>query len=258
MKKHWILTLGLSWFLAFALGNGVLAQDAQLPSAVDPANIIVNTTDDELNSDDDCSLREAITIANTNVTVGADTIMFSVTGTITLGSALPNITDYLTIVGPGAANLTISGNKTVRVLAVNPGITLNLQGVTVANGKGGGIINSGGALMITESAISNNKGTDGAGILNGNGGTVKLVNSAVSNNIADGYGGGIYNNGALTITNSTISDNSAQSYIAGWGGRHFQSRHAYRDANHNFRQHFGRLWQHGWRHSQPGHGHNYE
>ena len=55
-------------------------------------NIVVNTLTDELNSDGDCSLREAIKAANTNLPVdaciptgGSDTITFSVNGTITMG-----------------------------------------------------------------------------------------------------------------------------------------------------------------------------
>ncbi len=53
------------------------------PKAYAAALIIVNTTADELNSDGDCSLREAIQAANTNARVdactagsGDDTIVF--------------------------------------------------------------------------------------------------------------------------------------------------------------------------------------
>src|SRR5689334_2545085 len=63
------------------------------------------------------SLREAIETAN--MTDGADTITFNVTGTIDLGSTLPTISDDLTIDGPGASELAISGEDTVRVLKVS-------------------------------------------------------------------------------------------------------------------------------------------
>jgi CSLREA domain-containing protein len=168
-----------------------------------PTLITVNTIDDELNSDGDCSLREAITAANTNAAVdacaagvpGADTIGFDVTGTITLGSSLPAINDSLTIAGPGVANLTISGNNAVRALTVNAGIKLSVQDLTIANGN----------------AI------DGGGIYN-NFGVVELVNSTLSGNKADYYGGGIYSNGTLTIRSSTLSGNSASPYFGGLGG----------------------------------------
>jgi len=78
-----------------------------------------------------CILREAITAANTNTasglvpgecaagdTSGSDTINFSVTGTITLATALPAISSPMTISGPGLSQLTISGNNSVTVLDV--------------------------------------------------------------------------------------------------------------------------------------------
>ena len=47
---------------------------------------------------------------------------------------LASITDDLTISGPGAANLTISGKNAVHVLFVNAGVTLTVQDLTVASG----------------------------------------------------------------------------------------------------------------------------
>ena len=70
-------------------------------SAAPGATIIVDTLEDNTNDDGYCSLREAITAANTNTIVDAcpagelaaiDTISFSVSGTITLvSSSLPDI-----------------------------------------------------------------------------------------------------------------------------------------------------------------------
>lgn len=109
------------------------------------ASLTVNTLlDNTTNSDGLCTLREAITAANNDANYndcvatgyGNDTITFSVSGTITLGSQLPTITDAagLTIVGP-AGGITISGNDAVRVFQVNTGATLNLQDLTIANGR---------------------------------------------------------------------------------------------------------------------------
>jgi CSLREA domain-containing protein len=79
-----------------------------------PANATtytVNTLNDS-SGNDDCSLRDAINAANGTPTSGStctkagsgrDTIRFSVTGTILLGSTLPEITEaagILTINGP--------------------------------------------------------------------------------------------------------------------------------------------------------------
>lgn len=100
------------------------------------ADIEVNSTDDTAAAGDgDCTLREAINNAESNSDTtggdcdpgsGPDTITFSVSGTITLGSTLPSITssDGLTIDGGDA--ITISGDNTVRVLLVNAGAVLAL------------------------------------------------------------------------------------------------------------------------------------
>jgi hypothetical protein len=69
------------------------------------------------------TLRQAIIDAN--ATAGADTIDFQagVTGTITLGSALPQITERVKINGPGAGVLTVSGASAFQVLNIAGGVT---------------------------------------------------------------------------------------------------------------------------------------
>ena len=79
----------------------------------------VNTTADSNDGScgSTCSLRDAITAANAD---SGDTIQFdpSVTGgTITLGSTL-SIATNMTITGPGANFLTISGGNAVGVFSV--------------------------------------------------------------------------------------------------------------------------------------------
>src|SRR6266496_3339643 len=93
-----------------------------------------------------------------------DVITFSVTGTITLISGQLTVADDLTIDGPGAANLKISGNNASRALEVTPGVTLNLNDVTMANGSvvgadGGGIHNA-GTLTVTTSTFFQNSAAD--------------------------------------------------------------------------------------------------
>jgi CSLREA domain-containing protein len=179
--------------------------------------IVVNTDSDVINtSNGDCTLREAITAANTNAGVddcpagvsGLDTIGFSVSTTITLGSSLPAVSEDLTIFAP-PSGLTVNGNS-LQVLTVNAGITLNLFNLTVANGNsssGGGVYNS-GAVNITNGTFSGNHATSGGGIYST--GAVNITNSTFSGNTA-GEGGGIYiyYTGALTLTNSMFSTNSA-------------------------------------------------
>jgi trimeric autotransporter adhesin len=87
------------------------------------------------------SLRDALTTVNAGA--GGDTIVFSgVTGTITLSSSL-GIGKSVTINGPGANLLTISGNDTVRVFNDTAvGTTVTISGLTIAHGlstQGAGI-----------------------------------------------------------------------------------------------------------------------
>jgi len=74
------------------------------------AGLIVNSLDDTIADDGACTLREAITNADNDDQSGstdcapgsgADTITFSVSGTISLGSTLPEITSEMTIDGRG-------------------------------------------------------------------------------------------------------------------------------------------------------------
>lgn len=214
-----------------ALGLGVLALTLAVGSrAAYAATITVNTTADELNADGDCSLREAIEAANTNAAVDGcpsgdpaptvDVITFGVTGTITLASTLPPISESLTIDGPGLGSLTVSGANSVRVLEVNLGAALALIGVTVANGyvngnSGAGIFNhTGASLTVSGSVFSGNYAGFGLGgaIINDTGASLSVSDSTFSNNSAAfGLGGAIFNNGggSVSVTNSTFSDNSA-------------------------------------------------
>ena len=75
---------------------------------------------------------------------GGSTIDFAsnVTGTITLSNGPLAINTNLTIDGPGAMHLAISGNKASQVFSINSGVTSVISGLTVQNGyasSGGGI-----------------------------------------------------------------------------------------------------------------------
>jgi len=161
------------------------------------------------------SLRQAITLAN--VRPGSDSItfdptVFSTAQTITLAGgvlALSDTSGTTTIFGPSASLLTIDGKGASGVFSVNPGVTAELDSLTIAHGNtgyGGGIYNS-GTLTVGNSILSTNSAYDGGGIYNK--GTLILDNSILSTNPASDSGGGILNNGALTVSNSSFSSNSA-------------------------------------------------
>lgn len=204
------------------------------------STIAVNSTSDVANGNDGlCTLREAITAANSNTASGAtagecaagatdsDTISLTgVTGTITLTSALPVITSEMTIRGPGVNLLTISGNNSFRVFKVTLGgpATVSFSGITISNGRanmdvGGGIYTDRGAnVNVTDSAISNNFAVLGGGIANSSTGTFTITNSTINNNSASTAAGCYNGSGILNVIGSTINNNVAQGSGSGVGG----------------------------------------
>jgi hypothetical protein len=165
------------------------------------------------------SLRDAIAAAN-----AGDTIEFSVSGTITLTSAGLTLNKNLTIKGPGAAQLAISGNSRFRVFLISSG-TVVIYGLTIEKGSAlgnGNAIANAGTLTLTHSTVSGSgsnqfSGNSGGGIANA--GILTLHHSTVSNNSVDHLGGGIYNtSGTVTVVNSTVSDNLSGGSEEGGGG----------------------------------------
>ncbi|MGD8782635.1 MAG: choice-of-anchor Q domain-containing protein [Ignavibacteria bacterium] len=170
------------------------------------ATITVTNTNDSGTG----SLRQAIT----NATSG-DVIEFSVTGTITLSSQL-TIGKNLTINGPGASALTISGNSSVRVIEVNSSYTLNINNLSIKNGThgsyGGGIENDQGTLTIDNCFFSGNEvtGTATGGAVDAYNGSLTITNSTFSGNTAGGRGGAVSAyGGTTTIENCTLDNNHA-------------------------------------------------
>lgn len=180
----------------------------------------------------DCTLREAITLANADT--GAETITFNPTVfaapgpyTINLTGVLPDLSTDMTISGPGANVLTVQRNTggNYRIFTIGAGIVnVTISGLTISNGnaagggsfdRGGGIfISSTGAVQVNNCTISGNTATaDGGGIVSaGSAGTLNISGTTISGNSAGTQAGGIsiVDLAPVTITNSTISGNSAK------------------------------------------------
>ena len=203
------------------------------------STIIVNSTSDVTSSSDGlCTLREAITAANSNTASGAtagecgagssdsDTISLTgVTGTITLTSVLPGIASEMTISGPGVSQLTVSGNNSFRVFKISLSSgTVNFSGLTISNGRanmdvGGGIYNERAAnVNVTASTISHSFAVLGGGIGNSSTGTFTITNSTVNNNTASTAAGCYNGSGILNVIGSTFNNNIAQGSGQGIGG----------------------------------------
>ncbi len=201
---------------------------------------VTNTNDTGMGS-----LRDAITNANAAPTA-VNTINFTVSGTITLGSLLPEIVNTspgsLTIDGSGRA-ITVDGASMFEIFMVNSGATLNLRFLTLAHGlalsneqgdgDGGAVFNDGGTLTVTNCTFLDNRaigsdvegsgfGAPGQGGAISNFGQLTVTDSTFTGNQAiggagvspgvsggGGEGGAIYNDGAMTVMGSTFSANMA-------------------------------------------------
>jgi len=185
------------------------------------------------------SLSQAIIDANASA--GTDTIEFApgVTGMIDLITDLPDITDSLTIRGPGSAALTISGNTLYHAFTIATGGSggVTISGLTIDGSDTRYTGESGGAIAVTDTALTlddvtltNNRARPtsadafggGLGVNNEPGtGDVVITNSVMTNNVAEGTsgsgpddeptgGGGAWITADnITITNSTFSENQA-------------------------------------------------
>jgi hypothetical protein len=196
------------------------------------AKLTVSTTMDELLTDGQCSLREAITNINDGGSTFPDCVpegdygigdrIYVPAGTYTIASAAYNIATDVSIVGAGAATTVIDGAWLDRVFVIG-NYSVFLSDLTITRGQaawpggwsGGGAIYNNGTLTIANSAVTNSAvhgdRTCGGGIYNA--GTLVISNSTISGNWASGWwgcgAGGIYNAGMLTLANCTISGNVA-------------------------------------------------
>jgi len=161
----------------------------------------VNTLTDTTNPTDTLlTLREAITQSNTSA--GPDTIAFApaLTGTIKLAESQIDITDSLTVTGPGAPLLTIDANAASRIFSIAPGAQVTLANLTLTNGRvgeqqNGGALSNEGTLTLAGVSITNSRAGDGG--------------SPATFGASGGNGGGVYNAGTLTVRDSAILDNAA-------------------------------------------------
>jgi len=229
----------------FMLLTMVVTQFAS-PIAVHAAGIVVNTLNDTISGDGLCSLREAIINANGDsdttsgecgAGTGIDTITFSgaaASGTVTLLSSLPDITDTDKLTIDGGTDITIDGVGG-HILNVASSASLELTNLVITNAQnsttdGGALsIGTGATVIISNSTLSNNKAVSkfGGAINIGSGSTVNISNSTFSGNSADvsglgglALGGGAIQNrgGTVTITGSTFSGNSVKGDAGADGG----------------------------------------
>lgn len=177
-----------------------------------------------LNESGPGSLRQAI--LDSNALAGADVITFQsgLTGTITLSTGELAINDSVSIVGPGAASLTIDADRTSRIFYLYDNSALldvTISGLTLTGGQettGGALWSYNESLTLDSMVITDNVasgdgvGDGGALWIDGVDMTVTIRDSELSGNTAARDGGAIYiedTGGPLTIERTVISGNGA-------------------------------------------------
>lgn len=180
------------------------------PALPDEGNTytVTNLTDlDDGVCDFDCSLREAIFAANGSV--GEDTILFSVSGTINLESTLPYIEDIEGLIIDGTGQIiTVYGDGSGQIFYISSGASLTLIEILIDNGY---YFNDGILIL---SNTSQGVHVQGEGILSLSncsvGGlystsSVNLINCSITDS-------SIYTEGSLTVTDSSFQNSSIFSY----------------------------------------------
>ena len=160
--------------------------------------------------DDLTGLRAAVTYADSHP--GPDTITFDPSA---FGNAPRKIkliggplvlTDpaTVTIIGPGANRLTLSGGRKSRVFDIEGG-SLALEGLTITGGRavrGGGILNDGGTLALDHVVLRGNHARAGGGLFNN--GTTTLSDVVLRGNTAR-VGSGLFSTRKATLTRRSLS-----------------------------------------------------
>jgi hypothetical protein len=175
------------------------------------------------------SLRQAILDANGDG--GANQIVFApgMQGTIALTGGELDIADDMTIAGPGAGVLAVSGSDAGRVFAIAAGVTAEIDGLTITHGRaeqGGGLDNA-GDLILRACTLSHNRAVgvghddaQGGAIFNEEGANLTVTTSTLSDNLVfstpdstgpggNAHGGSLYNLGHVAVTHSQFLRNQA-------------------------------------------------
>jgi hypothetical protein len=197
------------------------AEDVSLRPAVCTTDPIVINNDDSGPG----SLRQANLDACDGSTITFDMSAGHVTSPITLTTGELVVNKNLTIQGPGAGTLTISGNNASRVFNISTGNSVQIAALTMANGKvtgsnrGGNVVNN-GTLSLTNCNVYGGTANAAGGIYNV-GLSMTLTNCNVGGtdsgkaNSAPNFGGVGSDSGTLTIDGGSISGNSVTATAGG-------------------------------------------
>jgi hypothetical protein len=169
------------------------------------------------------SLRDTVAAAQNGDTIVFDPSMADETITLTSGPLA--LSSNLTIDGPGANLLAISGNNASQIFTLSGSAQLTLANLTLTAGisSQGGAVSIGGtaALTLDSDILSGNQAVGdasgnalGGAVYNSAGASLTIDSTVFLNNQAKGtnssFGGGIANAGTLSVNSSTFTGNAAQ------------------------------------------------
>jgi hypothetical protein len=165
---------------------GPVIRNASLTVVEQPTSLVVTSLLDDGSVG---TLRWAITQANGTSGGIYDSIQIPV-GTIALASALPNITQNVTIVGSGKTSTVIDGNSQFRIFNVNNNISLTVSDLTLKRGQntnGGLIYNNRGT--VTANNVRFTSMTGGSAVFNNNGGAIAYYTDSTWDSLSIGIAG---------------------------------------------------------------------
>jgi len=224
------------------------------PLAASAMDITVTKTTDSLDGacDSDCSLREAVVLAN--ATPGAHRIRLG-TGTYTLTLPTPrgdegvvldedenlngdlDLAAELEVVGASSDLTHIDGSRNDRIFEVMSGAKLTLRRLSLHNGftsDYGAAVENFGQLLVRQVHMYDNRAfasfNGGGGGAIANQGTLAVYSSQFERNSADfgdsgrALGGALFNAGALLVRDSLFRDNETNGDdVVAWGGALFNA-----------------------------------
>ncbi|PWU18269.1 MAG: hypothetical protein C5B50_09575 [Verrucomicrobia bacterium] len=179
-----------------------------------PATITVTNTADSGPG----TLRAALAGAANGDTIDAS----GVTGAILLTSGELLVSNNVTILGPGPANLAVNGNGASRAFNIS-GTAVTITGLTITNGNasggypancGGGIYMGPGTLTVSNCILNGNSAQFDGGAVFANRSIMAVSACTFGSNSVSANGGGIFinavvGNSTLNISNCTFRGNTA-------------------------------------------------
>jgi len=254
IRKSSFFTVFVMLALLFTLGGQAQPASAQDEPSPVYRTITVTTTKDDIKKNGNCTLREAVQVANTNKTVdrcpagsssstdviklGRGTYVLSIKGAIENANKKGDIdiTQSVKILGSSRSSTIIDGKMIDRVfdnrsnkaavtlqdLTIQNGYTIPIEGTSTRLSEGGAVANIGKMYLTRVRFYNNELQPDGYDYLRGgaifNNGTLSVTDCIFEKN-SGGSGGAIANSGILKVDKSTFKNNFGYSAGAIYSSR---------------------------------------